>query len=105
MPYGRLYFVYIMASASGTICVGVTSNICNRTYEHRSGRFPDCFTSKYKIYKLVWWQSFYEITEAIAREKQIKGWRREKKRNLIEQRNPLWLDLYESALQEYLFDS
>lgn len=103
VPYDRVYFVYIMASENRTTYVGVTSNLCKRAYEHRSGRFPG-FTSKYKVHKLVYWHSFYEVTEAIAREKQIKRWRREKKRFLIEKLNPQWLDLYEAALSELLHD-
>jgi putative endonuclease len=101
VPYNRTYYVYIMASDCGTLYVGVTSNLCNRAYEHRTGKFPG-FTSKYKVHKLVYWHSFLEITDAIAREKQIKRWRREKKRFLVEKMNPQWLDLYELALQELL---
>ena len=99
----KLYFVYIMASDSGTIYVGVTSNLCNRAYEHRTGKIEG-FTSTYKIHKLVYWERFGEITEAIAREKQIKRWRREKKRALVEKHNPQWLDMYPQALQDHFFD-
>ena len=101
MPYDRVYYVYIMASESGTIYVGVTGNLCKRAYEHRNGLIEG-FTKAYKVHKLVWWQGFHEVSEAIAREKQLKRWRREKKVALIKKRNPEWLDLYPVALAELL---
>jgi putative endonuclease len=85
--------VYILASdRNGTIYVGVTSDLVKRLYQHRSGEIPD-FTSRYGVTKLVRFELFGEMLPAIAREKQIKNWRREWKLNLIEQGNPKWEDL------------
>jgi putative endonuclease len=70
----------------------VTNNLPRRIYEHRSGEIPG-FTSKYKIHRLVYFEDFVEIRQAIAREKEIKGWLRGRKVQLIESVNPRWKDL------------
>ncbi len=75
-----------------TLYVGVTSDLEKRVWEHKTG-FIKGFTSKYRIVRLVHCEEFGDIADAIGREKQIKGWRREKKLDLIEQGNPLWSDL------------
>ena len=86
--------VYIMANRrNGTLYTGVTSDLARRAYEHREGLLPG-FSQKYGCKKLVWYESFELITNAIAREKRIKKYPRAWKRNLIEDKNPYWLDLY-----------
>jgi putative endonuclease len=90
----RQYFVYILASRSRTLYTGVTNDILRRLEEHRSEQ-PGSFTAKYRIDRLVFLESTSDIGAAIAREKQIKGWRRSKKVDLIESVNPAWEDLSE----------
>jgi putative endonuclease len=86
------YAVYIMASRSHNFYVGVTNNIERRVREHNEHR-EQGFTTRYKINRLVWHQTFGDVHAAIAREKQLKHWRREKKIRLIESKNPTWRDL------------
>ena len=88
----KQYYVYIMASRSRRLYVGVTSDLERRVGEHKAGEVPG-FTRKYNMDRLVYVEEYGEVEEAIAREKQIKGWRREKKVGLIEAMNPLWEDL------------
>lgn len=92
----RSYWVYILASdRAGTLYIGVTSDLLGRVYEHREGLTPG-FTTRYGVKRLVYFEAFDEIDAAIAREKQLKRWRRDWKLNLIERHNPEWIDLYES---------
>jgi putative endonuclease len=86
------YYVYILGSLSGTLYIGITNNLVRRVWEHKQG-FVEGFTSKYGVDRLLWWESYETVLKAIAREKQLKRWRREKKVWLIEQRNPEWKDL------------
>ncbi|MBU1130574.1 GIY-YIG nuclease family protein [Patescibacteria group bacterium] len=86
------FYVYIMASASGTLYVGMTNDLERRVDEHKRGLI-ECFTKKYSCHKLVYYEHFTDVYEAIEREKQIKRWRREKKQNLIRTINPIWKDL------------
>jgi len=88
----RTYFTYIMASRSHTLYVGMTSDLQHRVFEHK-GHDKGGFTARYNCDRLVWFESFREVYDAIQREKELKGWRREKKINLIEQSNPTWQDL------------
>jgi putative endonuclease len=88
----RTYYVYILSSRSRTIYTGVTNNLQRRIAEHRSELAPG-FTSQYKTSRLVHFETFADIRDAITREKQIKKWRREEKIALIESRNPTWIDL------------
>ena len=89
-------FVYFMTNKNNTVIyTGVTSNLRNRIYEHKTGRYPNSFTSRYKCYKLVYYESFPYIEEAIVREKQIKSGSRKKKEELIRKINPEWRDLFE----------
>jgi putative endonuclease len=88
----RTYFTYIIASRSHTLYVGVTGNLHKRIFEHK-WKEHDGFTEKYNCDRLVWFEIFQEVGKAIAREKQLKGWRREKKIALIEKSNPAWIDL------------
>jgi putative endonuclease len=90
-----LYYVYILASArNGTLYIGVTNNLQKRVSEHRSG-LMDGFTEKYKVHKLVYYESTSGIESAIRREKQLKEWHRQWKMTLIESKNPEWKDLAE----------
>lgn len=85
-------FVHILASPSRTLHVGVTGDLERRVYEHKHKLVPG-FTAKYGVTRLVHMATFANIDDAIAREKELKGWRREKKVALIEQANPKWWDL------------
>jgi putative endonuclease len=89
----RTYYVYITASASKTIYVGVTNNLIRRIWEHKQKLVPG-FTEKYNINRLVYFETTSDVLSAIAREKQIKAYRREKKTALIDAMNPEWKDLY-----------
>jgi putative endonuclease len=86
------YCVYILASRSRNLYTGVTNNLERRMVEHRQGLVPG-FTSRYRIFRLVHFERFGDIRDAIAREKEIKAWRREKKIWLIERHNRTWEDL------------
>jgi putative endonuclease len=86
------YYVYILASKLRVLYVGVTRDLERRVLQHQQELIPG-FTSKYKVHQLVYYEAFGDIRAAIAREKQIKAWRREKKLNLIESANPKWKDL------------
>src|SRR5688572_10033729 len=88
----RVFTVYIMVGASGTLYVGITSDLPMRVYQHKKKLLAG-FTRRYNIDRLVYWESFGEVTMAIRREKEIKGWKRDKKIRLIESRNPHWNDL------------
>ena len=77
-------------------CTGVTSDLRDRIWEHKNGVYPKSFTSKYKFYKLVYFQFFPNVEEAIREEKRIKGGNRNQKINLIKCANPTWLDLFET---------
>lgn len=81
-----------MTNKSKTLYTGVTNNLTRRVYEHKN-KSIDGFTKKYNIHKLVYLELFNNIDDAIRREKQIKGWTRKKKIDLIESLNPDWKDL------------
>ena len=90
------YFVYILTNyTKSTLYIGVTNNLLRRLEEHREGVI-DCFSKKYKTYYLVYFEEYQDIWDAIAREKQLKRWRRDKKNFLIETLNPEWNDLSKS---------
>ena len=90
----RFGFTYLMASAyHGTLYLGVTSQLDIRAEEHRTKVNPKCFTARYDCNRLVWFERFDLVTDAIAREKQIKHWKRDWKIALIEELNPRWEDL------------
>ena len=91
------YYVYILTNKSGTLYTGVTNNLGRRCYEHKS-KVVKGFTSKYNIDKLVYYQVFEDIDQAIIIEKRIKGWKREKKITLINSFNPEWIDLTENSI-------
>jgi putative endonuclease len=82
----------MLASNSGVLYTGITNNLVRRTSQHNNGEIPG-FTQKYRVHKLVWFEPHDDPKSAISREKQIKGWRRNKRVALIEARNPQWHDL------------
>ena len=88
--------IYIMANENGsTLYVGVTSDLYKRVWEHKNGKYPRSFTSRYGLSKLLYYEGFHNIEEAIAREKQIKGGSRIRKEVLIDKLNPTRKDLFE----------
>jgi putative endonuclease len=91
------YYVYILASDSGTLYTGVTNNLIRRVYEHKNDSI-DGFSKKYQCHKLVLFEEYSDIRIALEREKQIKNWRRDKKEDLISMSNPKWIDLYSELL-------
>jgi putative endonuclease len=88
----RVYFVYIMSNVSRTLYTGVTGNLPERVWRHRTAPRTS-FTGRYHITRLVYWEAFAEVRLAIAREKEIKGWLRARKVALVDSSNPAWQDL------------
>ena len=86
---GRDYFVYMMASKTRTLYIGITNNLARRVWEHKQKETPG-FTKRYDVTMLVYYESFGDVTVAIGREKELKAWRREKKVALLESVNPKW---------------
>jgi putative endonuclease len=86
------YYVYIMASRSKVLYVGVTNDLGRRVYEHKHHLIKG-FTDKYEVTKLVYYEETSDVKAAISREKQIKGWLRKKKTSLVKSMNPTWRDL------------
>lgn len=91
----RNYAVYILASRSRVLYVGVTNDLVRRVWEHRNASVPG-FTQRYRVHRLVYFEHTTDVLAAIAREKQIKGWRRDKKVALIESSNAEWRDLWDT---------
>ncbi|WP_420237856.1 GIY-YIG nuclease family protein [Telmatobacter bradus] len=89
----RVYCVYIMASRSRTLYIGVTGNLQKRVFEHKWREHEESFSARYHCDRLVWFERHNDVSAAIAREKQLKGWRRAKKIALIEASNAVWIDL------------
>jgi len=90
--------VYMLASKpNGTLYVGVTSNLPQRVWQHKND-LVEGFTRRYGVHTLVWYEVHENMESAIRREKTIKEWKRQWKRELIEATNPEWLDLYEKIL-------
>ena len=87
-----MYCVYILASARKTLYIGVTNDLRRRLYEHKTGATSG-FSTRYRIDRLVYYECADEVRSAIEREKQLKGWRCERKIELIEAHNPEWDDL------------
>ena len=90
----QTYFVYIVASRSRNLYTGVTNDLQRRILQHKQGLVPG-FTTRYRIQRLVYYEQFGDIRAAIAREKQVKGWNRQRRLALIASRNPTWKDLGE----------
>mgnify|MGYP002078106017 FL=1 len=95
-------FIYILTNKNNTtLYVGVTSHIVQRINQHKDKIFPESFSAKYNLNKLVYYEAFQEIGDAISREKQIKGGSRQKKLDLINSTNPEWKDLYDEILENF----
>src|SRR5580704_3698935 len=86
------YSVYILGSIAGTLYVGVTSDLAFRIRQHKEHTFRG-FTAKYEVNRLLYYETHQDVVKAIQREKQLKGWRRDKKIALIERMNSEWKDL------------
>jgi putative endonuclease len=86
------YYVYIMTNRAGTLYTGMTNDIKRRAYEHKHHTFEG-FTSRYRVDRLVYYEALSSFGKAESRERQIKGWLRRKKVELIDSANPLWVDL------------
>ncbi len=99
MVYTKNYYVYIMTNHSGTLYTGVTNNLERRVYQHKQKVFEG-FTKKYNIDRLVYFEHTHDVRVAILREKEIKGWLRQKKIKLIETMNPEWNDLSKDWFDE-----
>ena len=95
-------FIYIITNKNNTtLYVGVTSHIVQRINQHKDKIFPESFSAKYNLNKLVYYEAFQEIGDAIGREKQIKGGSRQKKLDLINSKNPEWKDLYDEIVENF----
>ena len=92
MPRDHTYFVYILASKSRRLYLGMTSDLESRVWQHKTKAMPG-HSARYNIDRLVYFEDFQDVNQAIDREKQVKKWRREKKVMLIETMNPTWRDL------------
>ena len=92
MSIARDYYVYIMTGHNRRLYIGVTNNLARRVLDHRTKAISG-FTAQYNLTRLAYFEQFSDVKEAIAREKQIKGWTREKKLTLVESMNPNWFDL------------
>ena len=92
------YYVYLLASQpQGMLYVGVTNDLARRIFEHKND-LTEGFTQRYGVHRLVYYETYGDIREAIAREKAIKKWRRAWKVALIERENPTWSDLYDQLI-------
>jgi len=94
------YYVYLLSNKyDTTVYTGMTNNLLYRVRQHKSLQIPG-FTSRYRITKLVYFEHFDDVEDAIKREKQIKSWSRNKKEELIASENPEWRDLYPEIMDE-----
>ena len=96
----RSYAVYILASRSRNLYTGMTGDLQKRMAEHRCGLVRG-FTTRYRVFRLVYLEQFGDVRDAIAREKEIKAWRRQKKIRLIEKDNATWADWAEGLGHKY----
>ncbi len=95
-----MYYVYILANSNNNVIyTGITNNLPRRVYEHKHHLIKDSFTARYNVDKLVYYEATESVYAAISREKQIKGWNRKRKNQLIETMNPQWVELYERILE------
>ena len=92
------YYIYILSNWNDkVIYIGVTNNLKRRVYEHKN-EIIDGFTKKYHVHKLVYYETTTDVKAALEREKQLKGWKREKKDSLVTDMNPNWKDLYDEIV-------
>ena len=93
------YYVYILTNEMGSVLyTGVTNDLVKCVYEHKHHLDKGSFTARYNVEKLVYFEVTSDVTAAIEREKQIKGWNRKRKNKLVETKNPNWNELYDSIL-------
>ena len=96
MKEEKQYFVYILASKrNGTLYIGVTNNLLNRSFQHKIKHDKNSFTAKYNVNRLIYYEIYQYVNDAITREKQLKNWNRGWKIKLIEKENPVWRDLFD----------
>ncbi|MBI4823068.1 MAG: GIY-YIG nuclease family protein [Nitrospirae bacterium] len=100
----KSFAVYIMANARPTLYVGITNDLIRRVYEHRHNLNPHCFTARYYLHRLVYYEFCDNSHSAIVREKQIKNMSRQGKIELIRQVNPTIKDLYEDITERMILD-
>ena len=93
----KRYYVYVLESDTKTLYIGVTNDLVRRMYEHKN-HLADSFTKKYRIDRLIYYEEFNDIEEAITREKRLKKWNREWKLELIQKVNPKFEDLYPTII-------
>ena len=93
MKYQYKFYTYIMSSISGVLYIGITNHLEGRVHEHKTGKHPDAFSKRYNVTKLVYYEEYDSVYDAIGSEKQLKGWRREKKLNLMRTMNEKMIDL------------
>ena len=93
----KYFYIYILASESGTLYISITNNLVRRVWEHKHFLVKG-FSEKYGCEKLIYYEQYQDAETAILREKQLKKWRRDKKELLIKKINPGWKDLYPSIL-------
>ena len=94
----RIFYVYVLSNISKMLYIGVTNNLERRILEHKNKLIPG-FSEKYNLHRLIYFESFGDIRDAIVREKQLKGWVRVRKVELIESKNPNWADLAEDLFK------
>ena len=95
-----MYYVYILTNKGHSVLyIGITNDLQRRVYEHRSERF-DGFTKRYHLNELVYFEEYSDVNEAIAREKQLKGWSRAKKNQLITKHNPTLEDISKTCYEK-----
>jgi putative endonuclease len=102
MPKEKTYYVYILSSQRRALYIGMTSNLEQRIFQHKTHAFGG-FTAKYNITNLVYFERYGDVLKAIRREKELKDWNREKKIKLIESANPTWSDLSYGWYQRHQF--
>ena len=97
----KAFYLYMMTNQSRVVLsTGITNSLKGRVWQHQSGEIEG-FTKSYKVTRLVYYECFDDPRDAIAREKEIKGWRREKKNILVETKNPKWADLSPMLFQHF----
>lgn len=91
--------MYITASINKVIYIGYTDNLLKRIYQHKHGHYENAFTKKYKVTKLIYWEKYDKKESALRREKELKGWKRNRKVALIEKYNEYWRDVYNDLIE------
>jgi putative endonuclease len=104
-PAHKSFWIYILTNKPhGTLYIGVTNSLDRRIWQHKI-KALEGFTKRYGLKRLVYFEEFRDVTNAIAREKELKGWLRRKKVNLVQKDNPLWQDLSEGWFDDQMDSS